>query len=124
MGLSRLSKIITVRDSFFRYENCAQILQVLQGCKTHRSNLIVVFNFISSEKFFRLTLLTNTKDMLKDFKTCLAFMLQEYSMSCTKVINSILDCTFKSCSGFDFYSHNQKLYFKLDYKVVIFHYEL
>lgn len=56
--------------------------------KTHRPNQMVVFNFISSEKFLLLrhfTLLNDTGNFARRFKTCLAFMLQEikfYKLYC------------------------------------------
>lgn len=130
MGFSRL---ITARYSFFRFGNCAQIVQVLQGWQSPQAQSNGGFSILSLQKsfsFLRMTLLTYTEDMLEDFKTCLAFMLQEYSilqiiLLCTLITNSILDCsTFRSCSLFDFHSLKQKLYFKLDYKFGIFNYEL
>lgn len=122
MGFSRLSKIIPVRDSFFHSWTVPKYFRFCRVGKTYRPNIIVVFNFISSEKFLRLTLLTNTgcAGRLQNLYCILQIIL-----SCTKFTNSVLDCsTLKSCLGFDFHTHNQKLYFKLDYKVGIFNYGL
>jgi len=81
-----------VKDHFFfRNGSYAQVFQILHGQQNPQIQANCGFTVLLLQKSFyylRLTLLFDSGDMLKDFKTCLAFMLQEYS-----VLQIILSCT-------------------------------
>lgn len=88
---------MVLRDHFLRYGSYAQIFQILQGQQESQAQQnpqaqancgLTVLLFLKSSSYLRLTLLIDTGDMLKDFKTCHTFMLQEYS-----ILQIILSCT-------------------------------
>lgn len=76
---------MVVRDHFFKYGSCSQILQFLQDQQNTQAQANCGFTVLLLQKSLsclRLTLLTDTGDMLNDFKTSLAFTLREYAVLC------------------------------------------